>query len=63
VLSPVVGFQHLHCIGQVLAEPLRGQPYQASVSKCFLASAIVSGFGICRWNGSLGRVVFRWPFL
>ena len=31
------------CIGQVLVEPLREQPYQAPVTKCFLASAIVSG--------------------
>ena len=29
------------CIGQVLVEPLREQPYQAPVSKHFLASAIV----------------------
>jgi hypothetical protein len=27
------------CIGQALAEPLRRQPYQAPVSKRFLASA------------------------
>jgi hypothetical protein len=27
------------CIGQVLAEPLKGQIYQAPVSKCILASA------------------------
>jgi hypothetical protein len=31
------------CICQALAEPLREQLYQAPVSKCFLASAIVSG--------------------
>jgi hypothetical protein len=36
------------CIGQALAEPLSGQPYQASVSKNFLASTIVSGFSVCR---------------
>jgi hypothetical protein len=41
------------CIGHTLAEPLRGQLYQALVSKCFLASAIVSGFGACRWDGFL----------
>jgi hypothetical protein len=29
------------CIGQALAEPLRGQLYQAPVSKCLLASARV----------------------
>jgi hypothetical protein len=42
------------CIGQALAQPLRGQLYQAPVSKHFLASATVSGFGVCRWDGSLG---------
>ena len=41
------------CLGEALAEPPREQPYQAPVSKCFLASAIVLGFGICRWDGSL----------
>ena len=50
-------------ISQVLAEPLRGQPYQAPVSKCFLTSAIVSGFGIYRWEGSLGRAVSGRPLL
>ena len=41
----VFGCVHDIYIGQVLAEPLRRQ---ASVSKHFLASAIVSGFGIFR---------------
>jgi hypothetical protein len=41
------------CIGQALAEHLRGQLYQPPVSKHFLASAIVSVF-VCRWDGSLG---------
>ena len=40
------------CIGQALAEHLRRYLYQALVSKCFLA--IVSGFGVCRWDGSFG---------
>ena len=40
------------CIGQVMAEPLRRQLYQAPVSKSILASAIVSGFGGCSWDGS-----------
>ena len=39
------------CIGQALAQPLRGQLYQAPVSKYFLASTLVSGFGVCRWDG------------
>ena len=50
------------CIGQVLAEPLKRQLYQAPVSKYFLASAIVSGFGGCRWDGSLRGAVSGWPF-
>ena len=36
------------CIDQVLVEPLGEQPYQAPVSKHFLASAIVWWFGFCR---------------
>ena len=37
---------------QALAEPLRRQLYQAPVSKHLLASTIVSGFGVCIWDGS-----------
>jgi hypothetical protein len=59
----MVGCRICICLGQVLAEPLREQPYQAPVSKCFLSSAIVSGFGVCRWGGSLGGAVSGWPFL
>ena len=51
------------CIGQDLAEPLRRQLYQAPVSKHFLASAIVSGFGVCMWDGSPGGAVSGWSFL
>jgi hypothetical protein len=51
------------CIGQDLAEPLRRQMYQAPVSKHFLASAIVRGFGGCIWDESPGRAVSGWPFL
>jgi hypothetical protein len=42
-LSPMVGI----CICQALVEPLRIQPYQASSSKHFPASTIVSRFGGC----------------
>ena len=44
-------------IGHDLAEPLRRLLYQAPVSKHFLASAIVSGFGVCMWDGSPGGAV------
>jgi hypothetical protein len=50
-------------IGQTLGEPLRGHLYHTPLCKYFLPSAIVSGFGICRWDGSLVRTVSGWPFL
>jgi hypothetical protein len=40
------------CICQTLSEPLRRQVHQAPVSKYFSASAIVSEFDVCIWNGS-----------
>ena len=46
------------CICQALAGPLRRQPYQAPVSKHFLASTIVSGFSDCIWDESPGGLSF-----
>jgi hypothetical protein len=37
-------------ICQALAEPLRRQLYKVPISKHFLASTIVLGFGVYRWN-------------
>jgi hypothetical protein len=51
------------CICQALAETLRRQLCQAPVSKLLLASAIVSGFGDCLWDGSACGAVSGWPFL
>ena len=51
------------CTMQTLAEPLRRQPYQAPVSKHFLASTIASRFGVCVWDGSPSAAVSGWPFL
>jgi hypothetical protein len=51
------------CICQDLAEPLKGQLYHALISKQFLESAIVSGFGVCMWDGSPGGAVTVWPLL
>jgi hypothetical protein len=48
------------CICQALIEPLRRQLYQAPVSQYFLASTIVSGFGVCIWDGSPGGAVSGW---
>jgi hypothetical protein len=51
------------CICQSLEEPLRRQLYQAPVSKLLLASAIVSGFGGCLWDGSPGGAVSVHPLV
>jgi hypothetical protein len=51
------------CIGQDLADPLRRQLYQAPVHKHFLASTIVSAFGVCKWDESPGGAVSGCPFL
>jgi hypothetical protein len=47
------------CIGQALAKPLRGQLYQAFVSKHDLASSILSEFGVCRLDGPLDGAAFE----
>ena len=57
VLSPMEAVSIHICICQALAEPLRRQLYQVPVSKLLLASAIVSGFGGCLWDGSPGGTV------
>jgi hypothetical protein len=51
------------CNYQTLAEPLRRQLYQPLVSKHFLASTTVFGFGNCIWDGSPSVTVPGWPFL
>ena len=51
------------CIVQGLAKPLRRQLYQTPVSKHFLTSAIVSGFGDYIWDESPLGTVSGWPFL
>jgi hypothetical protein len=62
VLSSMVDCEHPICVGHYLAEPLSRQLYQSAVSKYFLASAIVSGFGVCVWGGFQGGTVYGWPF-
>jgi hypothetical protein len=51
------------CISQALAEHLRRQLYQAFVSKVLLASAIVSWFGGCLWDGFPGGAVTKWMII
>jgi hypothetical protein len=51
------------CICQALAEPLRRELYQTPVSKHVLAATIMSGFGDCIWDGSLGGAVSGWSFI
>jgi hypothetical protein len=62
-------------IGQVLGEPLRKQTYQVPISNHLASqetdipsshqqtSAIVTEFGVCRWDEFLGGAVSEWPFL
>ena len=71
LLPPTPPFGSL-CSGRWLAESiyickpqeesLPGQLYQAPVSKHFLVSAIVTGFAVCRWDGSLCEKVSGWSF-
>jgi hypothetical protein len=53
----------LLCICQALAEPLRRQTYQAPVSKHFLASLLVSGFGDYIWDGSPNHLILSLPVM
>jgi hypothetical protein len=50
-------------ICKALAGSFRRQPYQASFSKHFLASTIVSECSNCIWEKSPGGTVYGWPFL
>jgi hypothetical protein len=46
------------CIVQDREEPLRWQLYQVLVSKNFFVSAIISGFGVCMWDGAVSALPF-----
>jgi hypothetical protein len=50
------------CVCQALAEPLRRQLYQAPVSKHFVESTTVSGFGDCIWGSKWGSLCFSLCF-
>jgi hypothetical protein len=45
------------CVCQGMAKLLRRQLYQGPVSKHFLVSTIVSGFGVCIREGSWGGAI------
>ena len=51
------------CIGLYWQSLSGDSCYHDPVRKHFLASTIVSGFGVCMWNGSPGEAVCGWPFL
>jgi hypothetical protein len=51
------------CIGQDLSGASQDTAVLGSCCKHFLASAIVSGFGVCMGEGSSGGAVSGWPFL
>jgi hypothetical protein len=58
MLILMVDYSHHICIAEVL-QNLSGNLSlrQVPVNTCFMASAIVSEFGVCIWDGSLGEVV------
>jgi hypothetical protein len=53
MVSPIFGCVHLHLYWSGSGKASQGQLYLALVSKHFLASTIVSGIGVSRWDGSL----------
>jgi hypothetical protein len=68
--SSFIGYPELHSVDG--CEPLlylsgTGRAFQETSISCSyqqaLASTIVSGFGSCLWDRSLGRAVFEWSFL
>jgi hypothetical protein len=61
MLSSMVGCKHLHLYWSGSGRAPQEKLNQAPVSKHFLASAIVSGFGNCIWDGSPGGAVSGWP--
>ena len=47
-----------------LLQSLSGDSYTRLLSaRVSLASVIVTGFGVCRWDEALGGAVSGWPFL
>jgi hypothetical protein len=63
VFHPIDDYKHpllyLPCTGIASQERAMSGP----VRKIFLAYAIVSEFGACLWDGSLGAGVSGWSFL
>jgi hypothetical protein len=63
VLSPIVSFKHLPLY---LSGSDRGSQETAisgSWRQVLLTSTIMSGFGVCTWDGSPDWAVSGWPFL
>jgi hypothetical protein len=63
MISSMVGYEHLPLYMSGSGRASQGTAIPGSCQQSFLASAIVSGFGVCRWDGSLGGTVSGWPFL
>jgi hypothetical protein len=62
VLSLMVGFKHPYLYWSGSGRASQETADQAPVSKHFLTSAIVSGFGVCMWNRFPGGSVSGWSF-
>jgi len=63
MLSPMVGCEHSHLYWSDSGKNSQRYLYQSPIRKCFLTLTIVSGFGVCRWDWSLGGAVSGWSLL
>jgi hypothetical protein len=51
------------CICEALAEPLRRELLSGSCHHALVGIHTMPVFGDCKWDGSPGESVSRWPFL
>jgi hypothetical protein len=63
MLSPMVGCEHQHMYLSGSSRASRETTISGFSSNFFLASEIVSGFGVYIWDGTPGGAVSGWPFL
>ena len=61
VLSTMVGCKHPHLSLPGSGKASHKTAISGLVSKYFLANSVVSGFGVCVWDGFPGGTVSGWP--
>jgi hypothetical protein len=63
VLSPLFGCKHQHLYWSWSGRASKGTTISGSCQQALLGISIVSGFGVCMWDGSPGGAVSGWLFL